>query len=231
MSKITSVVTRCRHQHLPPGHLKGTRWITEGQERSVEGAVTIGTSTEKQGHADTKLLFTNKLSDPGSFTTLLHDSCLIWRGSLDGQDSVVGLPGPADLDTVEAGGGQHAWVLGGRVFFALGLHQHVEGEDLGHDRTASVLKQQSLHQENSPTYTRNNIYIWSTQQSLLFKAEHTNSAYRNYSRKSEVQSSNSVFRWSESKNGLYLPLWPLTWIGKHWVFLNAPIQQLITQCW
>ena len=51
-------------------------------------------------------------------------------GSLPGQDGVVGAPGSAALDVVEAGGGQERAVLGRGPLAALGLHEHVERVEL-----------------------------------------------------------------------------------------------------
>lgn len=69
--------------------------------------------------------------------------------SSDGQDGVVGLPGPAHLNVPEAGLVEHVGVLGRRTLPALHLHQHVEGEELSHDRPPSVLKQHGLHQQDA----------------------------------------------------------------------------------
>lgn len=72
--------------------------------------------------------------------------------SSDGQDGIVGLPGPADLDVAEARLVEHVSVFGRGALPALRLHQHVEGEDLRHDGPSSVFKQQRLHQQDAPTW-------------------------------------------------------------------------------
>lgn len=46
---------------------------------------------------------------------------------------------------------QHAAVLGERALAALRLHQHVEGEELSHDRPSPVLLQHGLHQQDAAT--------------------------------------------------------------------------------
>lgn len=71
--------------------------------------------------------------------------------SSEGQDGVVGLPGPAQLDVVEAGLVEHQGVLGRAALAAHRLHQHVEGEELTHDGPLPVLKQHGLHQQNAAT--------------------------------------------------------------------------------
>lgn len=72
-------------------------------------------------------------------------------GSSEGQDGVVGLPGPAQLNVVEAGLVEHQGVLGQPALAAHRLHQHVEGEELTHDGPLPVLKQHGFHQQNTAT--------------------------------------------------------------------------------
>lgn len=74
-------------------------------------------------------------------------------GSSGGQDGVVGLAGATDLHVAEAALVEQACVLGGRPLAALGLDQHVEGEELSHDGAAPVLQQQRLHQQDPSTCT------------------------------------------------------------------------------
>lgn len=69
--------------------------------------------------------------------------------SFDGQDGVVGLAGPADLNVLKAGLVEHVGVLGWRALPALRLHQHVEGEYLSHDGAPPVLKQHGFHQQDA----------------------------------------------------------------------------------
>lgn len=75
-------------------------------------------------------------------------------GLSEGQDGVVGLPGPAQLNVVEAGLVEHQGVFRQPALPAHRLHQHVEGEELTHDRTLPVLKQDGLHQQDSAPWQR-----------------------------------------------------------------------------